>query len=162
VGGDELLDAARATAALFADQIPETPATGYGVGACHGSAGTALGLSALVASGAARAEDAMRFAAHAAAAGGGPLQGLCCGRFSRVEALAAVGHRLDRPELLSAARQLAASSLARAAAAGGLHVVPGVARPLYAPGLLQGRAGIGLTLLRLSGAGILPSALLLE
>lgn len=55
----------------------------------------------------------------------------------------------------------AAAGLARTRAAAGFHVVPGVARPLFAPCLLRGH-GIGWTLLRLSGAGILPCALLLE
>jgi len=161
-GDAALLQAARATARAVAATAPGPAEDGRATSTCHGSAGTALGLAVLAGAGAADPEDALRFARHAAEAPGTALQGLCCGSSGRADALAEIGARLGHPELVESARAAAAAGLARAEAAGGPRVVPGVERPLFAPGLLHGRAGIGYTLLRLSGAGILPAALLLE
>ena len=87
---------------------------------------------------------------------------LCCGRCGRAEALLVAGERLGRPELAEAAQTLVARLLAEKAHAGAfvLGGAPPGAPP--APGLFQGLAGVGYTLLRLARPDELPCLLLWE
>lgn len=85
------------------------------------------------------------------------LDSVCCGNFGRVEALFEAHRRLDRPELLLEARRLATA--AAVAAQGAVYRTNGSD---FCPGFYTGLAGIGFTLLRLSGAGDLPCVVLLE
>lgn len=89
-----------------------------------------------------------------------PLAGLdhlCCGNFGRFDFLIEAAARLQRPELLAAAREKAAVLLARP---GGF--VLSEPRPLHltGPGFFQGLSGIGYELLRLVEPGQLKSVLL--
>jgi len=84
---------------------------------------------------------------------------LCCGNMGRVEFLLTAGSKLNRPELLELAMQLANQVIARAKSQG--HY--GYGRILdFHPGFFQGAAGIGYELLRLAYPDQLPSVILWE
>jgi lantibiotic modifying enzyme len=109
---------------------------------CHGATG--IGLSRLSLR---RDRIGRAFAADVAAAiqttaqqpPGGPDH-LCCGTFGRVDLLLAAGRTGD-------GRRTAAAALVAAHARGSFNLA---LDDRYAPGLMQGTSGIGLTLLRLA------------
>lgn len=87
---------------------------------------------------------------------------LCCGHAARAELALTAGLRLGRPALIERARQVAAGVLARARRDGRFSLVAGLPREVATPGLFQGTAGIGYTLLRLARPERVPSLLLWE
>src|SRR5207237_5543332 len=72
---------------------------------------------------------------------------LCCGTAGRSEILLAAGRALDRPALVAQAAGWGAGVVARAAQSGGYYLAPGLPPEARPPGLFQGQAGIGYTLL---------------
>ena len=89
------------------------------------------------------------------AAGPQPTDFPCCGNFGRFELLLEAGLALNRPDLISTARDRAAQRLT-ATAAGFAWPVGGDADN---PGFFQGIAGIGYQLLRHCEPERLPSVL---
>jgi type 2 lantibiotic biosynthesis protein LanM len=87
---------------------------------------------------------------------------LCCGHAGRIELALMAGLRLGRPALVEQARRVAAGVLARARGNGRFSLVAGLPREVATPGLFQGTAGIGYTLLRLARPERVPSLLLWE
>ena len=143
------------------------PAGGDGQGAyrtawCHGAPGIAiarlggLGLAdtpEVRADAEAGLETTRRF-------GAGALDDLCCGGAGRIEALIEGARRLRRPELLAAAHRQAGRMVRRSLRLGG-YQTQGTTGSV-APGLFQGIAGVGYTLLRLYDPDQLPCVLLWE
>ncbi|HTQ80247.1 MAG TPA: lanthionine synthetase LanC family protein [Thermoanaerobaculia bacterium] len=87
---------------------------------------------------------------------------LCCGNFGRVEVLLFAARRLDRPDLMEAARQLALRAVERARATGDFGLMPANAG-LFDPRLFLGITGIGYGLLHLLEPGAaLPCVLAME
>ncbi len=84
---------------------------------------------------------------------------LCCGNMGRVEFLFTAGRKLNRPELVDAAMNLASQVVARAEQKG--HYGYGPILDFH-PGFFQGASGIGYQLLRLAYPDQLPSVLLWE
>ncbi len=81
---------------------------------------------------------------------------LCCGNFGRLELLLYAGRQLERPHLISLARERAALRLQQTN--GGFHWFIGTDAENI--GFFQGLAGIGYELLRLSEPKKIPSTLL--
>jgi len=86
-----------------------------------------------------------------------PRDNLCCGNFGRLELLLEAGRRLDRPELVTTARDRAAQLVAHADATGSFRWAAGT--DSHNPGLFVGVAGIGYQLLRLEQPAKFPSIL---
>jgi len=74
---------------------------------------------------------------------------LCCGLAGQIDFLLQTGSDLGRDILVTAARNIAAASLARMQERGHWALGPAPNMDLPVPGLMQGLAGIGMTLLRL-------------
>ncbi len=87
---------------------------------------------------------------------------LCCGHAGRIELALTAGLRLGRSALIERARQVAAGVLVRARRNGQFSLVAGLPREVATPGLFQGTAGMGYTLLRLARPELVPSLLLWE
>jgi lantibiotic modifying enzyme len=92
----------------------------------------------------------------------GDVDHLCCGTAGRSEILLAAGRALGRPALVHQAAGWMAAVTARAAQSGGYYLAPGLPPDARPPGLFQGQAGIGYTLLRLAYPDRLPCLLLWE
>ncbi|HUS17312.1 MAG TPA: type 2 lanthipeptide synthetase LanM, partial [Chloroflexia bacterium] len=131
---------------------------------CHGAPG--IGLARLGGLGvldtpAVRADIAAALATTLAATPEG-VDHLCCGNCGRMDLLLAAARHLSRPDLVAAAQARAAWMLERAAGTGGFYLSPDLPAEIPVPGLFQGTAGIGYTLLRLVYPDRLPSVLLWE
>jgi lantibiotic modifying enzyme len=87
---------------------------------------------------------------------------LCCGNLGRAEVLLEASRILADPDLLAAARDLAARALLRAERSGGYGCAPFGGSDLTDPSLFRGEAGIGFACLRLAGRHELPCLLRLE
>jgi type 2 lantibiotic biosynthesis protein LanM len=129
---------------------------------CHGAPGVAiarlggLGLAdtpEVRADAEAGLETTRRF-------GAGALDDLCCGGAGRIEALIEGARRLRRPELLATAHRQAGRMVRRSLRLGGYQTQGSTGQ--FSPGLFQGIAGVGYTLLRLYDPDRLPSVLLWE
>lgn len=90
----------------------------------------------------------------------GGFDHLCCGSMGRVDILMEGARRLDRPELLKAAKRMAARAVRRAQRDGGYRTQSGLG--MTDPGFFSGTVGIGYTFLRLAYPGTLPSVLMWE
>jgi type 2 lantibiotic biosynthesis protein LanM len=117
---------------------------------CHGAPGIGLARAAMVETHrAAVTDDLERAAETTLGAGVSGCDNLCCGNFGRFDALLAMSTATGRGELVTAARRLAASAIARAHELDGYDLLPGVPRGLVSPGFFQGLSGIGYMALRL-------------
>lgn len=87
---------------------------------------------------------------------------LCCGNFGRLELSLVAAQKLNRHQLLSAARSRAAGLVSYAHRARGYTLFAGPAANLASPSFFNGVAGIGYTLLRLAYPHLLPCVLLAE
>jgi lantibiotic modifying enzyme len=87
---------------------------------------------------------------------------LCCGNAGRIEFLLSAGLALHRPDLVARAKAYARQLIANAARLGGFGYTSFTPRGTIAPGLFEGAAGIGYTLLRLAHPDRLPNVLLWE
>lgn len=129
---------------------------------CHGAPGIALARAALADLVPAAGEDRMLEAALATTRDcrlpGGHL---CCGEAGIADVLLEVGRRRGRPELIDAARARWARPLAVWHSEGRVPLNPRAPKRAPVPGRMQGVAGVGLALLRASGAAP-PSVLLLD
>ncbi len=130
---------------------------------CHGATGVGLarlgGRSALDS---AEVRDDIEVALRATVRFGAQgVDHVCCGTMGRADLLLEAGRRLDRPELVRTAGQLAASVVADADRRGEYRVVGKLPRGAFAPTFFQGTAGIGYELLRLAEPDELPSVLML-
>ena len=127
---------------------------------CHGAAGIGLGRALMppLAADASLSQDLAYAAEATMAAGPGRFDHLCCGTFSRVEALLTMGARAAKDEWIAAARALA-EPVARRIASHGMAAArtAGFERGMFEPGFFQGLSGIGYVLLRLTDPGALPS-----
>jgi type 2 lantibiotic biosynthesis protein LanM len=142
---------------------PGAAATDYGAAAwCHGAPGVALGrLGGLAALDTPQIREDIE--AGIGSALRSRLQGrdhLCCGHMGRVEILLEAGRRLSRPELIEAARRRAAWVVCRAKERGSYKLWWETQGSVSMPGMFQGTAGIGYTLLRLAHPDRIPSVLL--
>lgn len=90
------------------------------------------------------------------------LDQLCCGNLGRAEFLLAAATALKRPSLGILAQQQTAQIVGRAEQQGGYRLNPMLqpAGDCYEPGLFQGLAGIGYTLLRMADPSKFPVLLL--
>jgi type 2 lantibiotic biosynthesis protein LanM len=130
---------------------------------CHGGPGIALarlgGLGVLDTPSIRR--DIEAGLAVAACHGLQCADSLCCGNLGRVSILLEAGRRLGRPDLIEAARARAAWVVRRAQQQGSYTYWFEAEGELSMPGLFQGAAGIGYTLLDLAQPEPLPSVLLM-
>jgi lantibiotic modifying enzyme len=85
---------------------------------------------------------------------------LCCGALGRADILLSAGVRLSRPDLVEAARTLAAQVVRRAEQRGTYLLHPLLPDGVYSPGFFQGTTGVGYMLLRLAYPERLRSVLL--
>ena len=85
---------------------------------------------------------------------------LCCGNLGRVEALLVAGEKLDRPDLILRAREIATQVMRRAQTTGRYGL--GLSEGPYVSSFHQGMAGIAYQFLRLAHMRKLPSVLLWE
>lgn len=92
---------------------------------------------------------------------GGSIDHVCCGDAGRLLAIDEVGRALHRPEERRYAKR-GATRLIRAAHRRGHYRLTTDPHPLPRPGLLQGGAGIGYALLRLTHPRIVPAVHLLR
>ncbi len=130
---------------------------------CHGAPGIALArLSALSALDTPlvrrdidRALETTRKSEYAA------IDYVCCGGFGRADVLLEGGRVLGRPELFGEALSLAERLLSHAESRGGFKLLSGPLALRPNPGLFQGLAGIGYTLIRLAAPSLIPSVLAL-
>ncbi len=129
-------------------------------GWCHGAPGIGLARVALLA-----VEDLPGaredLAVAIASTRGSSLSALhtCCGMAGIDEILFEIGRRTDDPSLCQQAQQQAMSRIARAAREG-WRTHPSFPRGVSVPGFMQGIAGIGYGLLRMSAANLtLPCVL---
>lgn len=83
--------------------------------------------------------------------------GLCCGNLGRIELLIEASQRLERPDALQQARQIAMLMLERRAQNGDFAI--GVKDGAFIPSFFQGMAGVGYQLLRLARPVEVPSVL---
>ncbi|MDL2718319.1 MAG: type 2 lanthipeptide synthetase LanM family protein [Acidobacteriota bacterium] len=91
------------------------------------------------------------------------LDHACCGNIGLVEALAAAGEALARPELALAAEARLEAMLRRARLLGGFRLRGTEEENAgVLPGFFRGQAGIGYTLLRRARPGLLPNVLAFE
>lgn len=81
--------------------------------------------------------------------GVGSIDSLCCGTCGRIDILNVAAARLERPELIEAARRMAGGVVARGRRYGGYRAFDNLPPSATPPGLFMGLAGIGYTLLRL-------------
>lgn len=84
---------------------------------------------------------------------------LCCGNFGRLDVLVEASIRLDRSDLLTAARRRAACLVHRTNSEFSYGLTPDFPQPLLNPTLFRGLAGIGYQLLRLAYPQRVPSIL---
>jgi type 2 lantibiotic biosynthesis protein LanM len=89
------------------------------------------------------------------------LDQICCGLCGAADALLAAG-ATGRSGLTERAQRLAGAILERARRQGGHRLLAGLPPGFPSPGLFQGTAGIGYTLLRITRPHVLPSILLTE
>jgi type 2 lantibiotic biosynthesis protein LanM len=133
---------------------------------CHGAAGIALGRLASLEMGddpevrreaQIGVQTTIRF-------GRNPLDHLCCGNFGRASILHFAARKSNRPELVETALGWAAATCAEARRAGGQYALFwDLPRTVVNPGFMQGTAGIGYALLRLSCTNdSLPEPLILD
>lgn len=130
---------------------------------CHGASG--IGLARL---GGLELFDSPQVRADVMAAvlttrevGQGTCDQVCCGAMGRLETLLVASDGLASPQLASAAREIASSTLSGSAGRGSFNLAGGALAEGYSPGFFQGLAGIGYQLLRLARPE-LPSVLLFE
>ncbi|MGH9042494.1 MAG: lanthionine synthetase LanC family protein [Acidimicrobiia bacterium] len=141
--------------------MAEGAGAGYTCSWCHGAPGIALARAAIADLNPAGGEDRMLEAALATTQRRRPPGGhLCCGEAGIADVLLEVGRRRGRPELIDAARVRWARLLAVWHAEGRLPLNPQAPCRAPVPGLMQGVAGVGLALLRASGAAGPPVLLL--
>jgi type 2 lantibiotic biosynthesis protein LanM len=88
------------------------------------------------------------------------VESLCCGALGRADVLLSAGVRLSRPDLVEAARTLAAQVVRRAEQRGTYLLHPLLPDDVYSPGFFQGTTGVGYMLLRLAYPERLRSVLL--
>jgi type 2 lantibiotic biosynthesis protein LanM len=88
------------------------------------------------------------------------VESLCCGALGRADVLLSAGVRLSRPDLVEAARTLAAQVVRRAEQRGTYLLHPLLPDGVYSPGFFQGTTGVGYMLLRLAYPERLRSVLL--
>jgi type 2 lantibiotic biosynthesis protein LanM len=86
---------------------------------------------------------------------------ICCGNFGRVDILLQASKVLNRPELLQVAIQQSSKLVAKAELQGNYRTLLDIPNAQN-PGLFDGVAGIGYTLLRMSSSNQLPCILLWE
>jgi type 2 lantibiotic biosynthesis protein LanM len=140
------------------------PGAGFSASWCHGAPGIALGrlgtLHVLD-------DEQVREEIHVAlettrSAVLGHLDHVCCGNMGRAEILLYASQKLERPDLLSAAHELAGLVLKRARARGRFGWVADPDVDVFDPSFFTGAAGVGYSLLRLVRPDLLPCLLLLE
>ncbi len=143
---------------------PGRPYSEFAVSWCNGGPG--IGLARL---GGLRSLDTPAIRADIAAAaesachhGADDADHLCCGNLGRADALLEIGRRLDRPDLVGAARRRVAHARSTAAQRGGYRLWWQTGGGVSLPGLFQGTSGIGYALLRSASPESLPSVLLWE
>lgn len=174
---DDFLDAARAArrheAALFDAATGNWPAL-VGDGAtvrrvdmkawCHGAPGIALSMLQARGPGDASLDRALGVALETTRrAGLLSLDHACCGNAGLVEALAAAGDTLGRPDLVSGAEARLGAMLGRSRLLGGFRLRGTEEENAgVLPGFFRGQAGIGYTLLRRARPGLLPNVLAFE
>ncbi|MBI4276869.1 MAG: type 2 lantipeptide synthetase LanM [Armatimonadetes bacterium] len=129
---------------------------------CHGATGVGfarLGVFAVV-----DAPDLRRdldVAIRTTLAAEHTVDQLCCGLAGRAEFLLTAGQRLGRPDLVDAARRLISEVAARVDR-GDVRLMAHLPPGIHIPGLFQGTAGIGYTMLRQAFPERLPAVLLWE
>ncbi|MGV3615430.1 MAG: type 2 lanthipeptide synthetase LanM family protein [Fimbriimonas sp.] len=128
---------------------------------CHGAAG--IVLARVLASPSVALGDAVETAIERVLRVQPPLavDHLCCGTTGVADILWEVGHRLDRPALVARARELV-SIVAQTAEHDGLYRLQAGRVTLPNPGIFQGLAGVGLTMLRMASEAPLPRVLAWE
>lgn len=130
---------------------------------CNGAPGIALGRLGFVSENHAEMLSDLEQALNTtAAAADSNYDFLCCGNFGRAEVLLKAAKTLGRPDLLRAARMIAARAFYRARQRGGRYSCSLEHEQPVNPSLFRGLAGIGLTLLGLSETSSLPCVLALE
>ncbi|HEV7507432.1 MAG TPA: type 2 lanthipeptide synthetase LanM [Thermoanaerobaculia bacterium] len=91
-----------------------------------------------------------------------PLDHVCCGNMGRVEILLAASRKLDDESLYEEARKLATAVVRRGQEQGGYRWVLEPGSAAFDPSFFTGASGVGYTLLRLAGPGLVPNILSLE
>lgn len=87
----------------------------------------------------------------------------CCGYAGKATFILSASHKLKRPDLKNYAENEIAKMISHSKEHGGYHSSPLLPRGTFAPGFMQGTAGVGYTLLQLTEQGKnLPQILVLE
>ncbi|MGE5244197.1 MAG: type 2 lanthipeptide synthetase LanM [Betaproteobacteria bacterium] len=134
---------------------------------CHGAPGIAL-ARALVGEAVAGVDADVAFDLEVALETTAKLPGsaadhLCCGNAGRCDVLLTAGEALGRPDLVSAARTIAAKVMRQAVRRGKFEFVsPAYEYAVFDAGFFYGLAGIGYALLRVAAPSRLPSILAFE
>lgn len=141
---------------------PAHPEPEYAATWCNGGAG--IGLARLGGLGALDTpqmrHDVERAADVILREGGQGVDHLCCGNLGRADILLEMGLRLDRDDLVHAARIRIANHRQRAHERGDYRLWWETGGGISVPGLFQGTSGIGYALLRAAVPDRLPSVLL--
>ena len=87
---------------------------------------------------------------------------LCCGNLGRAEVFLVAVQKLNSPQWLQTAQELAAMVVRRATQTGQYQLLGNFQNSVFSPCFFQGSAGIGYQLLRLAYPEALPSVLLWE
>jgi len=87
---------------------------------------------------------------------------LCCGHLGRADVLLTAGRRLGRPDLEDAAQRRLSWFIETATRTDGYHLSDLCPPALSPPGMFQGLAGVGYSLLRFADPAAVPSVLLWE
>lgn len=140
------------------------PGSGFSVSWCHGAPGVALGrIGALrVMDGEAIREQIGEALETTRLTPLADLDHVCCGNMGRIEILLHAAEKLRRPDLLTAAHDLASRVLRRVRSRGRFGWVYDLESDVFDPSFFTGAAGVGYTLLRLAKPDLLPCVLLLE
>ena len=148
--------AAIADALAFEDHAPPAPMCAW----CHGAPGVLLARldCDLVVDPVFLRRDIDRAIVELTTAAAAPFDQCCCGNAGRLDILQQAADRLGQPALRDRALHLAAGMI-DAARERGYYSCIGERGAVQSPGLFQGLAGIGYTLLRLAKPSELPSFL---
>ncbi len=128
------------------------------LGWCRGSAG--FGLSRLEIVDEQDAWEDVTAAVKTACANSATANdSLCCGVLGQADFLLSAGRRLERTDLVEAARTLCGDSVRRSVSTGTYGLQP---VDVWQPGLFRGLAGVGYELLRIHDPEVVPSVLVME
>jgi len=145
-----------ADALALDDHAPPAPMCAW----CHGAPGVLLARleCGLVVDPVSWRRDVDRAIAELTTAAPAPFDQCCCGNAGRLDILQLAADRLGQPALRDRALHLA-DAMIDAARERGWYACIGEHGAVQSPGLFQGLAGIGYTLLRLAKPSELPSFL---